>query len=115
MITQGLDFDWCKNPDKGLVKPDLTFFIDANADTIKLRSDYGDERYEKIEFQKRVADAYGKFKEMARDDDHWVTVEAESKSIDEIHQVILEKVVNYMSDDVEKVDMSKMANSLFVQ
>ena len=52
---------------------------------------------------------------MARDDDHWVTVEAESKSIDEIHQVILEKVVNYMSDDVEKVDMSKMANSLFVQ
>lgn len=37
-------------PDRGLVKPDLTFFIDANADTIKSRANYGEERYEKVEF-----------------------------------------------------------------
>ena len=61
-FLQGLDFEWCMAPDRGLVKPDLTFFIDANADTIKSRANYGEERYEKVEFQKKVAEAYGKFK-----------------------------------------------------
>jgi dTMP kinase len=49
-----LDFDWCKNPDKGLIQPDLVFFIDVNPEETKLRSGYGDERYEKYEFQKKV-------------------------------------------------------------
>lgn len=92
---KGLDFDWCKNPDIGLVKPDLTFYIDADPEEIQKRSNYGEERYEKVEFQKRVQMAYGKFKELARDDSHWVTVEANNKNVDEIHAEILERFVSY--------------------
>jgi dTMP kinase len=66
------------------VKPDLTFFIDANAETISSRAQYGMERYEKVEFQKKVAEAYGKFKEQATNDEHWVTVKADGRGIEDI-------------------------------
>ncbi len=94
------------------MKPDLTFYIDADPDEIKKRSNYGEERYEKVEFQKRVQEAYGKFKEMARDDAHWVTVEASNKGVEEIHSEILEKFVAYY-DEVGKVSIEDISNSLF--
>ena len=30
--AKGLDFEWCKNADKGLVKPDIVFYLDADAE-----------------------------------------------------------------------------------
>ena len=60
----------------------------------------------KIEFQKKVSEAYSKFQEMAIDDDHWVTIAADNKSIEDIHQEILERVVTYIDVDMEKSDLS---------
>ena len=37
-------------PDRGLVKPDLTFYIDVASEIIEKRGDFGLERYEKAEF-----------------------------------------------------------------
>mmetsp|Transcript_67105 Transcript_67105/g.92821 ORF Transcript_67105/g.92821 Transcript_67105/m.92821 type:complete len:87 (+) Transcript_67105:132-392(+) len=48
--AKGIDFEWCKNGDKGLLKPDLVIDIDVSVDTIKQRGGFGEERYEKIEF-----------------------------------------------------------------
>ena len=48
--AKGLDFDWCLAADRGLLKPDLVFFIDVSPDTIAKRSGFGDERFEKAEF-----------------------------------------------------------------
>jgi thymidylate kinase len=93
------------------VKPDLTFYIDADPDEIKKRSNSGEERYEKVEFQKRVQEAYGKFKELSRDDSHWVTVEANNKNVEEIHAEILERFVAYY--DESKVSIEEISNSLF--
>ena len=67
------------NPDKGLIKPDLTFYIDAKPELLQSRSEFGEERYERVEFQKKVADAYAKFKELSRDDPHWITIDSENK------------------------------------
>lgn len=58
-----------------------------------------------------MSEAYGKFKEMARDDGHWVTVAAEGKSIDDLHSEILEKIIHYMNEEVR--DIADIANSLF--
>ena len=93
------------------MKPDLTFYIDADPDEIKKRSNYGEERYEKVEFQKRVQEAYSKFKELSRDDSHWVTVEANNKNVEEIHAEILERFVAYY--DESKVSIEEISNSLF--
>jgi dTMP kinase len=102
-------------PDSGLVKPDLTFFIDANAETISLRSNYGQERYERVEFQKKVSESYGKLRELARDDSHWVTVDAGAdKTKEDLHQEILERVVKYQQDELDQIDLKKLANALFV-
>ena len=80
---------------------------------LQSRADYGTERYERVEFQRKVSECYSRFKELSRDDDHWVTVAAESKTIDEIHQEILERVVTYISEEADKNDLNKMKNSLF--
>ena len=100
-------------PDRGLVKPDLTFFIDANPDTIKSRANYGEERYEKVEFQKKVAEAYGKFKAQFLHDEHWVTVSADGRSIEDIHTEILERFIHYRNEDINRFDLAQMSKSLF--
>lgn len=100
--AKGLDFDWCLNADRGLIKPDLVFYFDIDMDTIKSRSGFGDERYEKTEFQGKVRDQYMKFKELNkpqkpdseitlqdRFDHNWVNIDANTKSIDEIHTEIV--------------------------
>ena len=57
-------------------------------DTIKARSGFGDERYEKVEFQSRVRDQYLKFIEMHTNSPNWVSIEANNKSIEEMHAEI---------------------------
>ena len=53
-----LSMDWCKAPDRGLPKPDLVLFLDVSAEVAKTRGGYGEERYEKEEFQARVRKAF---------------------------------------------------------
>ena len=54
--AKGLDFDWCLNADRGLLEPDLIIYVDIDLETAKNRGGYGEERYEKIEFQEKVRD-----------------------------------------------------------
>jgi len=52
--AKGLDFEWCKNADKGLIKPDLVFYLNANPEDIEKRGGFGEERFEKTNFQNLV-------------------------------------------------------------
>lgn len=47
----GLDRAWCQAPDAGLPAPDAVFFLDLSAEAAEARGGYGEERYEKAEFQ----------------------------------------------------------------
>lgn len=62
-VAKGLNFDWCLGADRGLLRPDLVFYIDAKADVLAKRAGFGEERFEKVEFQSKVEQAYKKFKE----------------------------------------------------
>lgn len=42
--AKGLDFDWCKAPEKGLLKPDLVLFLQLSAAAIEKRGGFGEER-----------------------------------------------------------------------
>lgn len=57
----GFDFDWCKQCDKGLPKPDLVFFMDSNQLKLDSRECFGTERYEINDFQNLV---YNNFKKL---------------------------------------------------
>jgi dTMP kinase len=60
---QLFSLEWCKQPEKGLIKPDIVIFLDLPVDVASKRAQYGDERYEKAEFQKQVAKCYQQLRE----------------------------------------------------
>ena len=87
--AKGLDYDWCLGADRGLLRPDLVFFIDISPEAISKRSGFGDERFERVEFQAKVNITFSKFKAAGCSDsnylekrDHWVNIQAEEQSIE---------------------------------
>ena len=47
----GLDRAWCTAPDAGLPAPDAVFFLSLTVEQAAARGGYGEERYEKADFQ----------------------------------------------------------------
>lgn len=58
-----MDLSWCKQPDVGLIKPDLVVFLDIDPNVAETRGEYGSERYENLEMQRRVRENYSKLKD----------------------------------------------------
>ncbi|KAJ3024896.1 UNVERIFIED_CONTAM: hypothetical protein HDU68_007680 [Siphonaria sp. JEL0065] len=74
--TAGLDKNWCKAVDAGILQPDLVFFLDIPTVDASLRGDYGAERYERVDFQEKVR---SRFLDL-EDERYWVILNArESK------------------------------------
>ncbi|KAG2228867.1 hypothetical protein INT48_003155, partial [Thamnidium elegans] len=69
--AKGLDLEWCRNPDIGLLTPDIVLFLDLPIDEAEKRGGFGDERYEKRELQMKVRDEFMKLK-----DDTWKFIDA---------------------------------------
>ncbi|XP_075501139.1 thymidylate kinase [Primulina tabacum] len=56
--AKGLDMEWCKAPEAGLLAPDVVIYLDISPENAAKRGGYGGEKYEQLEFQKRVAQSY---------------------------------------------------------
>ena len=74
----------------GLPRPDLVCFLDVSEEVAQQRADFGGERYELTEFQRKVRQNYEKLR-----DDTWVTVSADG-SLEEVgenlYQVVEQEV-----------------------
>ena len=53
-----LSLAWAWNPEIGLLKPDLLFFLDISSEDAAKRGGYGEERYEREEMQSRVRELF---------------------------------------------------------
>lgn len=53
-----LGFKWARAPEVGLPRPDLVIFLDLDPEEAKKRGGYGDEKYEKIEMQRKVREGF---------------------------------------------------------
>lgn len=84
----GRPLDWCKEPDRGLPAPDLVVYLDISPEVQNERGDWGQERYEKEEMQRKVVENFVKLA-----DDTWVRVNA-SQASTEIHSKILDAAMN---------------------
>nr|CAG8631070.1 9613_t:CDS:2 [Entrophospora candida] len=82
--AKGLDFNWCKSSDIGLLTPDMVIFMNMPSEELLKRKGFGDERYEKLEFQQKVKDNFLKLE----DPRFWKILDA-NKSISEIHNQIM--------------------------
>eukprot|EP00899_Mesostigma_viride_P019292 jgi/Mesvir1/27364/Mv07174-RA.1 len=60
--AKGLDLEWCKAPDKGLPAPDAVLFLQIPVEVAASRGGYGEERYEKVEFQKLVTSQFARLR-----------------------------------------------------
>lgn len=90
-VAKGMDFKWCAAPDSGLPKPDIVIFLDAPVESTAEREGFGQERYEKIDFQRRVRNGFLKMM-----DDSWITIDA-SRSIDQVSLEISNKLLPRLS------------------
>lgn len=92
--AKGVDWQFCISPEKGLPKPDLVLYL--NTDKIEElcnREGYGDEIYEKIDFQRKVKDIYDR-KLFCN---NWIGIEA-LKSIQSVGDNISDVVGDFMEN-----------------
>lgn len=89
--AKGMDFDWCKGPDVGLPRPDLTLFFQFSQN--QQREGFGDERYEVKEFQDKVAVEFARFAHL----EEWQPLDVDAKSIDEVWTEVWAKVEPFLA------------------
>ncbi|XP_020803335.1 thymidylate kinase [Drosophila serrata] len=103
--AKGLDFDWCYAPEKGLLKPDAVFYLKTSVDSLTNRGQYGEERYEKVEFQSRVAQVFDRI--CSREASYWHQFDA-SQSAEDLHSRIASIAENLLQK-VESQPLDKLS------
>lgn len=98
---QCIDFNWCCGPENGLPKPDLVMFLKLSIEEMAKRSGFGDERYENIEFQRKVDQNYDKFK-----NDNFIHINA-AEDISTLTNILLDKILNII-DNVKTQKLDKL-------
>ncbi|KDP46329.1 hypothetical protein JCGZ_10169 [Jatropha curcas] len=88
--AKGLDCEWCKAPEIGLLAPDLVLYLDISPEKAAERGGYGGERYEKLEFQRKVAQCY-----QTLHDSSWKIIDA-CQPIDEVQKQLQEIVLEHV-------------------
>lgn len=95
-----IDPAWCVSVDIGLPLPDITIFIDIDSTTASQRGEYGNERYESIEFQQLVRNEFMKLKS-----DNWYIIDGAGEKHDifqQILHVVEPQIISYQTQPIQK-------------
>lgn len=76
-------------PDHGLLKPDIVFYLKLDPNQANLRSDYGSERYEKLEMQLKVSE---NFEKLFRQVDNCKVIDANLSAEDMVNAASFENI-----------------------
>lgn len=89
--SKGLSLDWCKAPEKGLIRPDRVFYLRTDIDTLSSRGQFGLERYEQKHFQRKVAVM---FDELHKSEGiYWKQIDA-GLDVETVHKSLQEDTLN---------------------
>ncbi|MES1919154.1 hypothetical protein MHBO_001018 [Bonamia ostreae] len=100
-MAKGISKKWCAMPDFGLIAPDITFFLDAPLEISGKRGHYGNEIYEKKEFQKKVRKAYSEMEA------HFNMIDAAKDIFEvqkEIRKIVIETIAEREYSKIERFD-----------
>lgn len=103
--AKGLDIEWCKAPEIGLLAPDLVVYLDILPEKAAERGGYGGERYEQLEFQKKVAQSY-----RALFDASWKIIDA-TQSIEDIEKQLRDIVLDCVATCAKGKDLPLLWSS----
>lgn len=98
-----LSMEWCKQPDRGLPRPDLVCFLDVSPDEAQKRGGFGQERYEKLEFQTRVRKNYDQLM-----DDSWQVIDTDHKTMDKVYEEVLAVVEKSLQRQIHQQPMKPL-------
>ncbi|XP_068228227.1 thymidylate kinase-like [Palaemon carinicauda] len=98
---EGMSLEWCKQSDIGLPKPDRVLFLDLSMEEAQRRGQYGEERYEKAEFQKRVNENYRLLR-----DESWKVIDA-NKTVEALQKELVAEVLNVIGS-IDGVKIGKL-------
>ena len=82
--------------------PDLVLYLNMNEEETATREGFGDEIYEKKEFQEKVRKVYAKLFES-----NWVTVDGNGTP-EEVHQRILGTIEEFRKNNSELKEVGKV-------
>lgn len=91
--AKGMDFEWCKTPETGLLKPDLVVYLTLTEEAMGRRKGFGDERYETTVIQRKVQKMFEKMIETPM----WQVIDAdktEEKLNDELEEIVVDTMEN---------------------
>jgi len=106
---KGMDYEWCLNCDKGLIKPDLTiFFYNKAIKELSEREDYGAEKYEVQDFQELVFDSFVNIFKNREDlnykETHLNLLDVAGKSIQQVSDMLKEIVTKFELSNAQTGD-----------
>lgn len=106
-----MNYEWCKNPDQGIILPDLIFYLDISANELSKRKDFGKERYEKTDFQQKVSIFFKQiFKELLKkNNDNIFMLNIQDSSVSKIQKKIITTIEKKFPDfktnsTIKKID-----------
>lgn len=74
----GLDLEWCKAPERGLLRPDAVLYLNMPIEAARARGGFGEERYETETLQKEVRAQFDALTE------NWWTVVDANRTVEEV-------------------------------
>ncbi len=89
--AKGLDRQWCKQAEIGLPSADVVVYMDIDPREASQREEYGNERFENVDFQLKVQQQFLKYLE-EDSKNIWKKINAK-QSIEALHQQILQLVL----------------------
>ncbi|KAJ5068094.1 thymidylate kinase [Anaeramoeba ignava] len=98
--AKGLDLEWCKSTDSGLISPDVVIYLDLDPKEAQNRSSYGEERYEKLTFQSQVSKQFDKLK-----DDLWKVIDSNNNNVESTFKEIQIKIDELLKKREEEKDL----------
>lgn len=87
--AKGMQLKWCMSPESGLPRPDAVFYLKAEVEDLLDRGNFGKERYEKKEFQVKIAQLFDTIYE--KEKDYWHLIDAKQTQ-EEVHFQIKQKL-----------------------
>ncbi|GFE53266.1 thymidylate kinase [Babesia ovis] len=96
--AENLSYDWCVVADDGLLSPDLVIYLDNPASVSAMRSNFGQERYEKECKLEGVRSVYKEFSSLP----YWQTFDA-TMSKEELSDLIYEKVASVLRSESRRL------------
>ncbi|XP_014214347.1 thymidylate kinase [Copidosoma floridanum] len=95
--TTGRPLEQCQVPDRGLPKPDLVVFLKVTEEAQSARADWGAERFERAETQRKVKQNFLKLEESETCADTWISVDG-CCDPEEVHASVLKAVETVLRD-----------------